>query len=87
MMIIKVKNKDDNVGAVDVESWANPKTQIIDFVDEDGNSKPEYKDELEYLGLRNIDLVRKSHSARQKAKELLQEAKNKVEELIEKRSL
>lgn len=49
MTIIKVKNKDDKIGAVDIESWANPKTQIVDFVDEDGNSKPEYKDELEYL--------------------------------------
>ena len=51
MTIKKVKNKDDKIGAVDVESWANPKTQILDFIDEDGNSKPEYKDELEYLGV------------------------------------
>mgnify|MGYP001612227683 FL=1 len=50
-MIIKVKNKDNKIGAVGVESWANPKTQIVDFVDDDGNSKPEYKDELEYLGV------------------------------------
>lgn len=30
------------------------------------------------------DLVRKSHTARQKSKELLSEAKRKVEEMIEK---
>ena len=30
------------------------------------------------------DLVRRSHEARKKAKELLEEAKRKVEELIEK---
>lgn len=51
MMIIKAKNKDEKTGVVDVESWANPKTKIVDFVDNDGNSKPEYKDEPEYLGV------------------------------------
>lgn len=57
-MIIKVKNKNDNTGAVDVESWANPKTQIVDFIDDEGNSKPEYKDELEYLGVEEFLIER-----------------------------
>jgi len=51
MITIKVKNKDRVEGTVDVENWANPKTQILDFFDNSGNSKPEYKDNLEYLGI------------------------------------
>jgi len=51
MTIVKVKNKDGVEGAVGVEDWANPKTQILDLVDQSGNSKPQYKDDLEYIGV------------------------------------
>lgn len=49
MTIVKIKNKDGKIGTVDVESWANPKTQLVDVIDESGNSKPEYKEGLEYI--------------------------------------
>ena len=49
MMIIKVKTNDNIIGCVDVESWANPRTQILDFIDENGYSKPVYKDELKFI--------------------------------------
>jgi len=51
MNVVRVKTRDSIDGWVDIESWANPKTQIVDFVDDGGNSKPEYKDELEYSGV------------------------------------
>jgi len=51
MTIVKVETKEGLAGGVDVESWANPKTQILDFVDEAGNTKPMYKEELKYLGI------------------------------------
>lgn len=54
MTIIKVTNNERKVGIVDVENWANPKTQIVDFVDEKGNIKPEYKDDLNYIEIEEI---------------------------------
>ncbi|KKP88716.1 MAG: hypothetical protein UR93_C0009G0004 [Berkelbacteria bacterium GW2011_GWA2_35_9] len=54
MTIIKIINKDGEIGTVDVESWANPKTQLLDVVDEQGNSFPEYKENLEYIGVEEL---------------------------------
>lgn len=57
--MVKVKTKDGIVGFVDYESWANPRTQLVDVVAcetipdviSEGDTKPVYKDDLEYLGV------------------------------------
>lgn len=57
--MVKVKTKDGIVGFVDYESWANPRTQLMDIVASEtitgiiseGDTKPVYKDDLEYLGV------------------------------------
>lgn len=51
MVSVKVENSDGITGCVDVESWANPKTQILDLCLENGETKPEYKNALKYLGI------------------------------------
>lgn len=37
-------------GRVDVESWVNPKTYLVDICLDNGDTMPEEKDKLEYLG-------------------------------------
>lgn len=54
MTIVKVETKEGLSGSVDIESWANPKTQILDFIDETGDSKPVDKDELKYVGIEEL---------------------------------
>lgn len=51
MVSVKVKNSDGVMGYCEVESWANPKTHTLDFCFENGDTKPEYKNDLEYLGI------------------------------------
>lgn len=51
MVSVKVENIDGATGYVDVESWANPKTHILDLCFENGETKPEYKNALKYLGI------------------------------------
>lgn len=62
---VKVKTNDGVVGFVDVENWANPRIWLMDFqVAENGRDKygekvfggdtmPEEKEKLEYLGVEN----------------------------------
>lgn len=49
MEIIKVKNKNGIFGFVSLENWANPKTYLIDFKFESGDTKVEERDNMEYL--------------------------------------
>ncbi|MFA4995634.1 MAG: hypothetical protein WC536_00640 [Patescibacteria group bacterium] len=51
MVSVKVKNSDGVIGHCEIESWANPKTHILDFVYDNGDTKPEYKNDLEYLDI------------------------------------
>jgi len=51
MGVAKVKNKDGEIGYVSVENWANPKTYLLDFQTENGDTKVDEKDNLEYLGI------------------------------------
>lgn len=47
-MVIKVKNKSYGEGIVDVESWSNPKTFLVDVCLKNGDTMPEYKENLIY---------------------------------------
>lgn len=38
-------------GRVDVESWSNPKTFLVDICLDNGDTMPEYKDKLAYKGV------------------------------------
>ncbi len=49
MVSVKVENSDGVIGYCEIESWANPKTQILDLCFENGETKPEYKNALKYL--------------------------------------
>lgn len=51
MVSVKVKNKEGIAGYVDVESWANPKTYLLDFVYENGDTMPIEKSNLVYVGI------------------------------------
>ena len=53
-MIIKVKNKDDKIGVVDVANWADPDIFMLDFVDKIGDTWPVYKKDLAYIGIEEI---------------------------------
>lgn len=53
MTSILVKSKYGE-GRVDVESWANPKTFLVDICLENGDTMPEYKDKLEYRGIEEL---------------------------------
>lgn len=52
MTCIKVQSKYGKA-TVDTESWANPKTFLLDICLEDGDTMPEYKENLEYLRVEN----------------------------------
>jgi hypothetical protein len=56
MTIIKVYNKSENKeGYVDVYSWANPKTGILDFQEIDSTDYyPVYKDNLDFVDVEEV---------------------------------
>lgn len=51
MTIVKVKTRDELIGSVDVESWANPKTFLVDVCLKNGDTMPVEKENLKYLGV------------------------------------
>jgi len=53
MTDILVKSKYGE-GRVDVESWANPRTFLLDICLESGNTTPVYKEDLEYIGVEEL---------------------------------
>ena len=53
MTTILVKSKYGE-GKVDVESWANPRTFLVDICLENGDTMPGYKDNLEYQGIEEL---------------------------------
>lgn len=48
MTCVLVKSR-YGTGRVDVESWANPRTFLVDICLENGDTMPEYKEKLDYL--------------------------------------
>ncbi|EKD56161.1 MAG: hypothetical protein ACD_58C00287G0010 [uncultured bacterium] len=52
MLRLKIEIK--IIGTIDIESWANPKTYSIDFQMENGNTKVEERDNLEYIGIEEV---------------------------------
>ena len=53
MTTILVKSKCGE-GRVEVESWANPRTYLVYVCLENGDTMPEEKEKLEYLGVEEI---------------------------------
>lgn len=53
-MSVKVKNKDGLIGLINIENWANPKTYWLDFIQENGDTQVEERDNLEYLGVEDL---------------------------------
>lgn len=53
MSAIKVQNKDEVKGIVSIENWANPRIWLMDFQISNGDFWPEYREDLEYLGIEN----------------------------------
>lgn len=53
MTTILVKSKYGE-GRVDIENWANPRTDLVDVCLENGDTMPEYKVKLEYQGIEEL---------------------------------
>lgn len=54
MTVVKVKSENYERGTVGVENWANPKTVMLDFFDAMGGSFPVYREDLEYIRVKEI---------------------------------
>jgi len=54
MTTVIIKSCSYGIGRVDIESWTNPKTYLVDICLENGDTMPVEKENLEYRGIEEL---------------------------------